>query len=87
MELIRLENVHKTYHLGEVEVPVLRGISLSIRRGEMVALMPHDCIGAAVDNLMFALGLDANPRLGELVHPQHPNDSWATGHPGPRGTQ
>ena len=24
-ELIRLENIHKTYHLGEVDVPVLRG--------------------------------------------------------------
>ena len=39
MELIRLENIYKTYYLGEVDVPVLRGISLSIRRGEMVALM------------------------------------------------
>ena len=32
MELIRLEDIYKTYYLGEVEVPVLRGISLSIRR-------------------------------------------------------
>ena len=39
MEMIRLENIHKTYHLGEVEVPVLRGVSLAIHRGEMVALM------------------------------------------------
>ena len=39
MELIRLENLHKTYHLGEVDVPVLCGISLTIQRGEMVALM------------------------------------------------
>ena len=28
MELIRLENIHKTYHLGEIDVPVLKGISL-----------------------------------------------------------
>ena len=34
MELIRLENIYKTYYLGEVEVPVLRGISLSIHRGK-----------------------------------------------------
>ena len=33
MELIRLENIHKTYHLGEIDVPVLRGVSLSIERG------------------------------------------------------
>ena len=36
MELIRLEDIYKTYHLGEVDVPVLRGISLTIQRGEMV---------------------------------------------------
>ncbi len=39
MELIRFEDIYKTYHLGEVDVPVLRGISLTIARGEMVALM------------------------------------------------
>ena len=39
MELIRLENICKTYHLGEMEVPVLKGVSLSVKRGEMVALM------------------------------------------------
>src|SRR3974377_2246218 len=39
MELIRLENIYKTYHLGEVDVPVLRGISLKIHRGGLVALM------------------------------------------------
>ena len=31
MELIRLEDIYKTYHLGEVDVPVLKGISLSIQ--------------------------------------------------------
>ena len=39
MELIRLESITKTYHLGELDVPVLRGVSLSIARGEMVALI------------------------------------------------
>ena len=36
MELIRLEDIYKTYNLGEVDVPVLRGISLTVQRGEMV---------------------------------------------------
>ena len=31
MELIELRDVHKTYHLGEVNVPVLKGISLRHR--------------------------------------------------------
>ena len=30
MDLIRLEDIYKTYHLGEVDVPVLRGISLPL---------------------------------------------------------
>ena len=33
MELIRIEEITKTYHLGEVDVPVLKGISLTIQRG------------------------------------------------------
>jgi putative ABC transport system ATP-binding protein len=37
--VIRLENVHKRYSLGEVEVHALRGISLQIDRGEFVAIM------------------------------------------------
>ena len=39
MELIRLVDLYKTYHLGEVDVPVLRGVSLVINQGELVALM------------------------------------------------
>ena len=29
MELIRLENVYKTYHRGEMDIPVLQGVSLT----------------------------------------------------------
>src|SRR5437867_517669 len=37
--VIRLERIHKTYKLGDIDVHALRGVSLEIRRGEFVAIM------------------------------------------------
>ena len=37
--MIELENVAKIYAMGNVEVPALRGVTLTIQAGEMVAIM------------------------------------------------
>jgi len=37
-EVLRLDGVHKTYHLGAHVVPALQGVDLALRRGEMLAL-------------------------------------------------
>ena len=37
--MIQLQDIYKKYSLGEIQVPVLNGISLQIEQGEFVAIM------------------------------------------------
>ena len=65
MALIQLNNITRVYTLGEVELTVLRGITLSIDRGEMVALVGQS--GSGKTTLMNTLGFLDHPTTGQYL--------------------
>ena len=79
-ELIRVEDVHKTYRMGDVEVPALRGINLTIAHGEFVAVMGSS--GSGKSTLMNILGCLDRPNTGRYFLEGHEvgslkPDQWA----------
>ncbi|WP_310833689.1 ABC transporter ATP-binding protein [Aetokthonos hydrillicola] len=63
--MIWIEGITKTYHLGELDVPVLKHIDLSIEEGEYVAIMGAS--GSGKSTLMNIIGCLDRPTSGLYV--------------------
>lgn len=61
--VIQIENLTKVYQMGEIQVHALRGISFTVKRGEVLAIMGPS--GSGKSTLMNMIGCLDNPTDGE----------------------
>lgn len=63
--MITVSNLFKTYKKGSVETHVLKGVNLSIKTGEFIAIMGKS--GAGKSTFLYQMSLLDHPSSGEIV--------------------
>jgi len=62
---IQAIDLHKTYHIGKIEVPALRGISFNVERGEFVSVVGPS--GSGKSTLFYLLGGLTRADSGKVI--------------------
>ncbi|MDR2755818.1 MAG: ABC transporter ATP-binding protein [Planctomycetaceae bacterium] len=63
-ELLRAENLTKSYYRKKLKIPVLKGVNLSVQTGEFVAIIGQS--GSGKSTLLHLLGTLDNPESGSV---------------------
>ncbi|MGZ3768617.1 MAG: ABC transporter ATP-binding protein [Bdellovibrio sp.] len=64
-EILKLNNIVKTYHLGEITVKALQGLHLTIKKGEFTAIIGKS--GSGKSTLLNMVGCIDRPDSGEIL--------------------
>ncbi|MCL7475548.1 MAG: ABC transporter ATP-binding protein [ANME-2 cluster archaeon] len=63
-DIIELQDVWKIYHMGEFDVPALRGIDLAIQKGESIAITgPSGCGKSTMLNMIGCLDMPTSGKI------------------------